>query len=397
MPRSLSHRKRRILLVASFCLAFGVALFSLHRAIEAAQLETVQIQSDAYYGLALVKTYMAMDRKKGINYQAVILGDSMILPGQDMEYGDAIPAQITRKLKDGAPPGVEPKLYRMAIPGAGYSLFYFFADEIVRMRPRMVVYEFNANTLSDSWHVKWARPDNISRIGFERVPEALMLPLDRLGVTADRMLWTVTCVELGCGKLWNRVQRAQLSVAELYLRARDAIESETGWRANHSMRRLRQLGHRSAQVGVDRSRRRTAEQYREVLDTALDGAPADHVGFQLLAVTVRRLVEAGIPVLVYATPLNVENMRERGVWDPVGMQQTMTNLADVVQAEGGHFVDLHDLLPDDGFRDASSHMTFRGKGSGQDLLADRLASLMLVEIEAAHARAESRRPRGRRR
>jgi hypothetical protein len=393
----LSHRKRRILLVASFCLAFGVVLVSLHRAIEAAQLETVQIQSDAFYGLGLVKTYMHMDRKKGINYQALILGDSMILPGLDMQYGDTIPSQITRKLRDGAPPGVQPKLYRMAVPGAGYSVFYFFADEIVRMRPRMVVYEFNANTLSDTWHLKWARADNVSRIGFEHIPEALMLPLDRLGVTVDRILWTVACVELRCGKLWNRIQRAQLSVAELYLRARGVVESSTGWRANERMRNVRLLGRRSAQIGEDRSRRRTAEQYREVLDTALDGAPPDHMAFQLLAATIRRLVDAGIPVLVYATPLNVESIRERGVWNPVGMQQTMTNLADVVHAAGGRFVDLHDLLPDDGFRDAASHMTFRGKGSGQDLLADRLAPLVLEEIEAAQARMESRRPRGRRR
>jgi hypothetical protein len=393
----LSHRKRRILLVASFCLAFGVALFSLHLSIEAARIDSVQIQSDAFHGLALVKTYMRMDRRKGINYPVLILGDSMILPGKDMDYGDSVPAQITRKLKDAAPPGVQPKLYRMAIPGAGYSLFYFFVDEIVQMRPRIVLYEFHANTLSNNWGRKWARTDNVSRIGFERVPEAMMLPLDRLGVTTDRMLWTVACVELGCGELWNRIQRAQVSVAELYVRARDAIESATGWRANDSMRRVRQLGHRSTQMGAEQSRRKTAPQYREVLDNALDGAPADHVAFQLLGATIRHLVEAGIPVLVYANPLNVENMRERGVWNPVGMQRTLANLADVVQAEGGRFVDLHDLLPDDGFRDASSHMTFEGKGSGQDLLAERLAPLVLEEIEAAQARLESRRARGRRR
>ena len=61
----------------------------------------------------------------------------------------------------------------------------------------------------------------------------------------------------------------------------------------------------------------------------------------------------------------------------------------------GLLLDLHAIVEDDGFRDTAEHMTYTGKGSGQDLLTDRLVEWVLRELKRVDTRNESQRAKRR--
>ena len=91
--------------------------------------------------------------------------------------------------------------------------------------------------------------------------------------------------------------------------------------------------------------------------------------FEALIKTYRR---AGVPVLVWVPPLNIEQLRDLGL-SVEGLNETVTVLRHLAEANGASLIDLHALLPDAAFLDSSDHFTVAGKPNGTAIVGVALA------------------------
>jgi hypothetical protein len=103
-----------------------------------------------------------------------------------------------------------------------------------------------------------------------------------------------------------------------------------------------------------------------------------------MAAAVRSFAKAGVPVVVYVVPANLEHFERLGVLDEAGLQVTLAHLRRAVEGAGGTLLDLHALLPDAGFRDAGGHFEFEAPLDGPLLVAERLAPI--IREQAARRR-----------
>lgn len=378
--------KARIGRRASFAVGFLVAIagvmLPLFAAFDAVEIAPGVIQSDFAEQAFEVRSRMAAERRE-FDLQVLMLGDSMLLPGKKMKYRDAVPAMLSRALRREFPRPEKSKVYSFAFPGAGYTSFYYLLDHLIAARADLILIGFNPASLSPHWARRWARPDHAAWLGWRRVPEALGLPLHRLSLTVDRLLWTVACVEMGCGDAWRFVQHEQLRASDLLEHVRAELASMTGMNAVDDLRDRRNAARVEIRRGGPTPRLRTADEYRKTFESFLDGVMRDDAALRMLAATVRGIRSAGIPVVVYVTPVNVGGMKRRGVWNQAGIDRTLVAIEATVAEAGGVFLDFHDLLPEARFRDYADHLTFRGYLNGQALLVARLAPVVAENLRRA--------------
>jgi hypothetical protein len=100
---------------------------------------------------------------------------------------------------------------------------------------------------------------------------------------------------------------------------------------------------------------------------------------RVLGALVHRFHEAGIGVLVWVSPTNVEHLASLGV-ELDGLERTVQSARAVVEANGGTLVDLHATLHDSGFRDPADHFTLDGEDSGGATVARRLAQAISTAL-----------------
>jgi hypothetical protein len=373
---------RRILFGLGFFAAIAGVMIPLSVALDAFEIPPGLIQSD-YAEMALrIRSQMISERRES-DVQILMLGDSTLMTGKGMEHRHTIPAMLDRALQPYVIRRNRLKVYPFAFPGAGYTSFYFLSEELITARPDLIVVEFNLFSLSAKWADRWGRPDHSAWLGWSGIFESMSLPLHRVGLTVDRMLWTVACVELGCGSTWNFVQREQLRVPQLLDLVRAKLVSATGMHAIDDLRDRRKEAIAAERREGPMPNRRTAAAYRSAFGKSLDGASSDDVALRMLAATVRRFRAAGIPVVVYVNPVNVEAMKRRGVWNQSGIDRTLAALDATVVESGGCFIDLHDLLPDAEFRDPAEHLSYRGNRNGHALLVARLAPVVVERLRRA--------------
>jgi hypothetical protein len=271
-------------------------------------------------------------------------------------------------------------VHDLAQPGMGAFDFYFLAAEIARVRPDLVVIPFNPATMSNLWRRRFSRPELAGFIPFAGLGEALALPLHWIGLTTDRLLFYMGIVHGGGFSTWLDIVRHQSRLAP-------ALTAMEQW-GGDAMERYR-AGRNSAdlvrRIYPKRKRYRAAflaEQYGAILS---DVSP-DHPVLQMLAATLDVLDEAGVPVLVYATPLNVEHMRTEGVIGDGGLGRSMHTVESLVHTHGADYLDLHALLPDKGFRDAPGHFStladggFDGTGRVAWWLAERVRAMARARL-----------------
>jgi hypothetical protein len=366
--RSVRPGSKRSLpaLALGFAFAFVGVLTLLRWTVDASGIKAVVIQSDSLRPIPKLAESIRRDSANGVGIQILLLGDSMLMKGRQMRDSDTLPEQLRWKLARSASPGNRVKVYPFAFPGAGYSSFYFLADRLAATGADQVVIEFNPSALSQRWRTRWLRTDHVGWLGARNIPEALGLPLDRLGITTDRMLWTVACVEMGCAELWGRAQRGQLQVSELYAQYR---KNPTG------------TSQAALPIAAELPRSRTAGEYRIVFGESFGRTDSDDVAIEQLAAAVKRFDRAGMNPLVYVTPINFEAMIKLGVWDRPGFARTLSHLSTAVVESGGQFADFHDLLPDTSFRDGAGHLTYKGRYSGQAILVSRFAPLLFEQLQ----------------
>jgi hypothetical protein len=115
-------------------------------------------------------------------------------------------------------------------------------------------------------------------------------------------------------------------------------------------------------------------------EAALHGGASDHPALRLLETTIALFTRLGIATLVYIVPVNVEHLETLGI-DTTAFGPAITTVDTRVRAAGGLLVDLHRLLPDDSFRDAT-HFDVPGEKNGVGLVAEALAPHVLAILRS---------------
>jgi hypothetical protein len=107
---------------------------------------------------------------------------------------------------------------------------------------------------------------------------------------------------------------------------------------------------------------------------------------RMLGATVGVFEESGIPTLVYAVPANLEHLERLGLLQREGLARTLAAARTQVEANGGSFVDLHDIFPDSMFRDVGGHLYFEEPRDGPAQLAAQLAPHVARILEGQEPR-----------
>ena len=112
----------------------------------------------------------------------------------------------------------------------------------------------------------------------------------------------------------------------------------------------------------------------------LNGVDRDHPVLRVLGAIVSHFDRNGIRTLVFTVPMNVEHIDAMGLYDEAKLAHSLASIGATVREAGGRFLDLHDLLPDRGFRDAPGHFTVDGPIDGPARVAAALVPHVVREV-----------------
>ena len=119
----------------------------------------------------------------------------------------------------------------------------------------------------------------------------------------------------------------------------------------------------------------------------LDGIDTTHPTLRFIAASISIFAHAGIPVLVYLNPVNIEHLNAIDIIEESKFRQTLDSYRHSAHGPGVAFIDLHDFLPDGGFADMSGHFRHDDEVEIQTDLANFLARRIredgFLEAEAA--------------
>ena len=300
--------------------------------------------------------------------QIVFLGDSIIA---GPPRGRRVPDRLL-ELLEAARPGVF-DVHAMASPGMGAFDFYFIADRVGELGPDLVVMPVNLASFSASWRNTFPRPELAALLRVRRVPESLVLPVDGIGLTADRLLFYLAIERLGGLYPWRDLTQQQVYLANARRGFAQAVGKRFGGDEDLKFARA-SIGHFRRQLNLENEPRFSAAGVEERYGTPLRGVEPDDPTLRILASAVRIYREHGAEVLVYANPTNVEHMARVDALGDEGFSRTLEAIRTAVHREGVRFVDLHAALPDTAYKDPAGHLR-AGDGvvNGVRILAERLA------------------------
>ena len=287
--------------------------------------------------------------------QVAFLGDSI-----SIQVGAGAPT-VPRALREAlarAPDAPRFEVHSLAALGAGPFDYYFLADVIADAHPDLVVIAFSLQSLGDSFR-HLARPRLSGWMGLRRVPSALLGPIHWIGLSADELLMNVAIVQARAGELWRQLLVLQARLGA----ARADLANALGARFGGDGPRLFEVAHflserlrtRVPGPGGQLDRYGVAAERRHY-GVAFEGLAKDHPVLFALADGLGVLRAAGVPVLVYLNPVNVEHLASVGLPEDERFAESLATVESVVRDSGASYLDLHALLPDAAFRDAAGHL-----------------------------------------
>ena len=349
--------------LVAFGLAFAATAHALLTGLDRAGVGSRRTLVDSV--LRLRSAVGRVARQAGQGPSLAMLGDSHLAIGGQ---GDALHRRVGRVLRAR---GEDVSVVRVADHGLSLLGQYCLADAVAAAGPGEVVLALNLAHFSPHWQRQQLVPC-LALLGPRRWLEAARLPLHREGVSLDRLLFYGAIGWADGLGLLARLTREQARVALAWEQLADAIQSRSPWPDG--------LAHQQALVRADLERSRdasgraTAFWARRLHGPALDGLRADDPALRLLASLLSHYREAGVRVLVFANPINVEHLRALGLYPAEGLAETLGRAEAVARRQGARWLDLHDLVPDAGFGD---HMDHLDTASGaRERLAQRLADAL---------------------
>jgi len=302
----------------------------------------------------------------------LFVGDSLAM--DLLPPNTSIPVRLQERLaerRDGRP---EFDVGGVAFSGLSIFSHYFISDRLIALRPDQLVLAVNPASFSRRWRAH-ERAQLAGWIPARRWPEAVALPLYEVGVSADRLLYYHLVAAAGGAEIWRWLQREQVRVAHAYWAAAVWLQERSGlpqglqYRRVHALTNFDQL--------LETKHRPTRLLARSLFGPVLDGLEADDPGIEVLDALLAHFREAGIRVVLYVAPINVEYLQRLGVYDAEGVARSMATIEALARRQGAAFLDLHDLLPDAAFRDATNHLTQDVEPDGARLVAERIAPLVV--------------------
>lgn len=359
------RKTRSVIIILSAVLSFAATVGIVVASLRAAEIESgltgigVGLILDLHSENLVASQHFPGER-------IVVLGDSTVI---DYPYERAVPDNMRRLLRGRAPR--KTLVIPIAAPGMSAPEYYAFADLIVANRADQVVFPINLASFSNRWRSGFNRRESIGWMPMHRLPDLLTRPFHAMNLTLDRILFYMGIVGFGLEDGWQYLGEEQV-------RAVHGIQ--------HVRRTIHQFNPRMMNDGLPSFRlpfqkgnpNRSNRHYVEALyGGAMDGIPSSHPVAQMLAGALEIYQDAGVRVLAYSVPMNVEHFEKIGFETREGTLKTNEMLRELVESRGGTFLDLHRLFPDKAFKDLGGHFLQEKGFDGAMLLARELAPELL--------------------
>ena len=356
MTQQQSRLRRMIRSGIAFLVAGSTLLIGGSLVASFVQSDSRQQRADLQIGLFAEKKLQEF-RENNVRY--IFLGDSLSMPNAG--GGETPQLRVANQIRSNEGGN---NFRDLSLPGMTIFSHYFLNAQIADVGAEKVIIGFNMN-----WFSRPAHHQPLGLEGFLPVDQwfaAMQLPLGPLGVTAADIVSAGIVDQLGLRPARQHLQELQ---GDFYLAYRQFVRNfqklagaPRGMAGARGSRQLRLLhtppGTRLERVSV-----------REMAGPVLAGLTENEPGLQVLEELILRLRRGGTEVLVLAQPMNVAYLREVGVVDEAALEESIRQLRNAAESNGADFLDLHDALPNEAFRDHRDHLNFHHSSDPPELLA----------------------------
>lgn len=298
----------------------------------------------------------------------VWLGDSTI------EHAERRASALPRLVQRGLSPDTETRI--VASPGLDPLQHYYLMGEILELQPSLIVMTANLTMFhrdDDELLQNFAAGLGVGRrekshklaymIPTSELTRAMTLPLDERGLGRSELLLLRVLAIPGV--------RAGLAFGE---GLRGMFQS---WLDGRLQRLFPATGELGSRAELLRRYQTLAPQFEaQMVEQYYRDIPASHPLLEILGAAVSMATRRGVPVLVYVTPIPHARLPELDWYDPQLFEERIGRIRSMVEAHGGSFVDLHDVLSDASFFDLLGHYD----RAGSERLAETLGPLVSAHL-----------------
>lgn len=326
---------------------------------------------------------IAAIQRNPASHSVAFLGDSTVIAYPTGRSVDVRLGQALSKMWAGSG---EIRVQSVSSFGWTPPAFYLLQDPITAAGPDVAIVTANLTSFRDPVPLPVQIPEYAGWVAARRWYRSLVdLDLYEFGVTADRLLLYNLFVAVGIEDTWVRHREGQARLGYLRATLEDGVAARTGWGGDVEPRRLHQLRRSGRSVLPGEPPRATVARSRETLGQVMAGLDATYWVVETLRAILEEFARNDVATVLYVPPINVDHLREIGVYDGEGLARTLATLERVASETGAEFADLHDLLPDTAFRDAGYHLTYAEPYDGPALVAQSLSTYVsLAARRIAH-------------
>jgi hypothetical protein len=345
----------------------------------AASLDPGQSKLDSLVAIESLLAKLATGAQEHGALRVAFLGDSTV---HSAIQAKSLPFALDQRMKSWQSGESSAEVYSIARPALGSVSFHFLARDIIAAKPDVIVWQLALVHTNDYWLRGNTHHEFAGRLSTLDLLEFSLLPIHELGLSLNTLLAYKFLANPGLRPIWSglineqsRVQKARRELEQTY-----SGEGKIGPEKYFlGLQGLRSLADRFVKVdGRQRSSRGWAV---DRLGEALKGIGPDHILLRSLAKSLEIFRDAGIPVVIYLGPINIEYLRSINVVNENLLQASIQAYRDVAQKYGANFIDLHDVLPDASFYDASGHFRASPSLDPASRIIDGIHPILVEELE----------------
>ena len=326
----------------------------------------------------LERVFVSAEKHHSPVPKVFFLGDSLSMGPEGIQNAPGFVGwQLKRELRRRLVGNDQVDLWQFVTSGISLYTYYFLAARMIEAKPRQIVVQLNLFWFFDDWHSQVDRTAFAAWLPFSWWPEAAGLSLHKTGLKADQAIMARLLSGTWAERASHSLQRQQVRAQ----RWRDAVELNVqGERLANGQIPYRFVARGQFMSSQKIKERATLEAALERYGPALQGVESDHSLLLLLDAFVSRFADAGIDVVAYVPPHNMRHLAKLGISDFSGIEASIDQLAWILERHGGKLVDLHDLLPDAGFRDHLDHYVNSTYVPSPRMIARRLTAELLPRL-----------------